>query len=69
MKKIIAILLVLALCSFCMISCRKDNNNNGGGDGEKEDQGQTSGPEEEDGGDGILNKDNIDPNGWTKVDK
>ena len=38
----------------------KGNNDQGGGDG---------GSSDVDGGSGILNEDNIDPDGWTKVDK
>ena len=58
---IIAIVLVLALGGG------KDNKGNeGSGSGEgTSDVGGTDG----DVGGGILNEDNIDPDGWTKVDK
>ena len=69
MKKLLALLLVLVISSFCMFSCKKDNGNkddNNGGNSQVGDNGD--GDIEEDEG-GILNKDNIDPDGWTKVDK
>lgn len=74
MKKLIALLLVLAISSFCMFSCKKDNgaNNGGGNNGGNSQTGGNGdngdGEIEEDEG-GLLNKDNIDPDGWTKVDK
>ena len=67
MKKILALLLIISVISLCMFSCRNKNNgnddNNQGGE-VKDDESIV----EEGGEDGILNEDNIDPNGWTKVD-
>ena len=75
MKKIIAFLLVLVISSVCMLSCTwvngilgKDENKD---DGDKNNGGQnddTIVKIEEDDGD-TDTKDNIDPDGWTKVDK
>lgn len=73
MKKFLALLLILSVCSLCfLVSCRDKT------DDEKDPNDENSG-EVEDGGndiipdisvedDDLLNEDNIDPNGWTKVD-
>ena len=74
MKKLLAILLVLCMCFF-MFACtgnkdkgEEDDKGNNGGDqtGDTEDPGDNEYPFEIPGGDGV---DNIDPDGWTPVDK
>lgn len=80
MKKLIALLLILSSCTLCfLVSCRDknddDNNQNDQGSGEIEGGENNDDPiidigsgENNSNGGGILNEDNIDPNGWTKVD-
>ncbi len=59
MKKLLALLLVLAISLFCMFSCK-----NGGND--DDDKGNGGNNDSSQNGDGIPNKDNFDPDGWTK---
>ena len=69
MKKLLALLLVLAISAFCMFSCKKDNNDkNNDKDNDSSQNGENEDGEIEEDDGGILNKDNIDPDGWTKVD-
>ena len=70
MKKLLALLLILTLTSLCFLaSCRGQNTP---GDDDNETPGNESGSDitdiTDEEGDGILNEDNIDPNGWTTVD-
>ena len=66
MKKIFLLLLVLSLCAFSMFSCIKRGNEN---ENENDNGGEIDNGEIEEDDGGLLNKDNIDPDGWTKVDK
>ena len=74
MKKFFALLLVLTICSLCFfVSCTNqnngENNEQGSGDSGEAGSGENEIPDiTDEEGDGILNEDNIDPNGWTKVD-
>ena len=69
MKKLLALLLVLAISAFCMFSCKKDNDDkNNNNDNDSSQNGGNEDGEIEEEGEGLLNKDNIDPDGWTKVD-
>ena len=77
MKKILALLLVLIISATSMISCGwlfgngdggNDIENGGEGNGDSNiDNGGNQVIEEYDGD--VNGKDNIDPDGWTKVDK
>ena len=71
MKKILALLLIIAVVSLCMFSCRGnsggENNDQGGENGGKTDDDEITDITEED-PDVLLNEDNIDPNGWTTID-
>ncbi len=65
MKKIIALLLILSISSLCIFSCKKkdkDDKNDGTNDGTSDVSGPTEEPDDD-------TPDNIDPDGWTKVDK
>ena len=69
MKKLLALLLILTICSLSMFSCwkkDKDDSDDGNESGGILDDGSKN-PDEES-GDGDT-PDNIDPDGWTKVDK
>ena len=80
MKKILALILTIALCALCfLVSCRdttndkKEPSTDSSGEiegGENNDNPiiDIGGNESDGNGGGILNEDNIDPNGWTKVD-
>ena len=73
MKKILALLLILSICSLCfLVSCRDNNdpsnNPDGPGTGEVDDGDGDDSIIDIGDGEGILNEDNIDPNGWTKID-
>ena len=75
MKKIVALLLVLVISSMCMLSCTwvkglldGDGNNDDGNKNDGDQNHDTTVEIEEDDGD-TDTKDNIDPDGWTKVDK
>ena len=76
MKKLLALLLVLVITASCMTSCDMLSGIFGGGSsggGNTDDGGETpdendSPAIEEDDGD-VDVKDNIDPDGWTKVEK
>ena len=75
MKKILALILILALTSLCLFGCFKsdnggnnNNDNNGGssdnGGGNEDNGDEPWSPDEEP----DDNKgDNIDPDGWTSV--
>lgn len=75
MKKFFALLLVLTICALCFfVSCtNQDNNGNdnqqSGENSGENDSGEGSIPDiTDDENNGILNEDNIDPNGWTTID-
>ena len=68
MKKIFALLLVLVLSSACMFSCKWLKGDDEDKDNDKDNSSETDPEIEEDDGD-VDQKDNIDPDGWTKVDK
>ena len=71
MKKLLALLLILTLTSLCFLASCRGQNNPGDDDNPATPDDENSNDitditDEE--SDGILNEDNIDPNGWTKVD-
>ena len=62
MKKLLILLLSLALLSFALVSCK------GGNDGGEDVGGeQPSGPEIEEGEENGPPQGNIDPDGWTEL--
>ena len=72
MKKLLALLLIISICAFGMISCRDKTPDQGNEDtNETEDNKNPDKDiveEEKEDNNGPLNEDNIDPNGWTKMD-
>ena len=66
MKKLIALLLILSISMLCIFSCKKKDKDDGKNDGTGDGTSDVGGPTEESEDDTV---DNIDPDGWTKVEK